>query len=252
ANQQAKPKKYIAYFQSYSNTYGKNICELKTIYDEAIGAHKDIVGISISTRADSIDEEKIKLINSYTKKVPYVAIEYGMQSIYNKTLDFFERKETHENFLEAIRLTKKFPKIHICAHVILGSFTESREEILYMAKYLGELKIDGVKLHILTILKNTNLSTFSFNNSNNIHNHTKYFFNHLSTFKDTVTLLADFIEHLPSSIVIHKIAGYGHIDDVLYPSWIKLEKDRILIHVKNELIKRRSKLLSIVNPLLNK
>ncbi|MBF0360513.1 MAG: TIGR01212 family radical SAM protein [Oligoflexia bacterium] len=234
SKQQAKPKKYIAYFQSFTNTYG-SVEQLSMIYDEAIYAHKDIVGLSISTRSDCIDQKKIELINSYTDMLRYVAIEYGMQSIYDKSLLFFERKETHQDFLQAVELTQRYPKIHLCVHVILGSFVESREEIIAMAKYLGDMKINGIKIHLMTVLKDTRLNEF-FNNINV----DKYDKNHLASFDESISLVCDFLERVPPSMVIHKIAGYGHIDDICYPSWIKAYKDKINIAVINELTKRDS------------
>ena len=134
-------KKFIAYFQSFSNTYAP--CDqLKKIYDKALFSHPDIIGISISTRPDCIDEEKVQMIAEYKKKFPYVCIELGMQSIHDKTLSLINRQESHQDFLAAYALIKKYGLEH-CIHIILGLPNESRQNQIETAKNLADLQISN-------------------------------------------------------------------------------------------------------------
>lgn len=227
ANQKGKPKKFIVHFQSFTNTYA-DISKLKEIYDQAVNLHQDIVGITISTRSDSLNEEKLKLIDSYRKIFPYVCIELGMQSIYDKTLQFFNRQETHQDFLNAYSMiTTQFPQLEIVVHVILGSCTETYEEIMNMALYLNKnLNVRGVKLHLLSILKNTTIHDLYLNSKIEWENDL------LSTPEKAVQLIVDFIARLPSDCVIHRLAGYGNSHKISYPSWLAKEKDRLVHKVK--------------------
>ncbi|MBN2479100.1 MAG: TIGR01212 family radical SAM protein [Parachlamydiales bacterium] len=210
-----KAKKFIVYFQSFSNTY-KDVDILEKLYDEAVFSHPDIVGISISTRSDCIDEEKVKMISKYRKFLPFVSIELGLQSMHNKTLKLINRGETFEDFLKASHLIKKH-NIHLCAHVILGLPNETKEEMLQTAKQLAKLNIDGVKLHMLIVLKNTILADMYKNG----------LFKPLS-FDQYVDIASDFIKLLPKSTIIHRTSGSGYVTDIIEPKWIYDDKINII------------------------
>lgn len=220
-------KKFIAYFQSFSNTY-KDVKELKELYDEAVYSHPDIVGLSISTRADCIDEEKVNLIASYKKFLPFVSIELGLQTVHDKTLLLINRQETLSDFLKAYELIKK-SDIHLCVHIILGLINETKEDMIKTAKYLSSLKIDGIKLHMLIALKGTKLGMMYQNNE----------WSPLS-FDDYVQLATDFIEYLPPNCIIHRTAGSGYVKDIVAPAWIYTNKTQIMLSIQNELVKRNS------------
>jgi uncharacterized protein len=222
-----RAEKFIAYFQSYTNTYSSKE-RLKEIYDEAIFSHPDISGLSISTRPDCIDEEKLKLIASYREFLPYVCIEYGMQSSHNKSLELLNRCEKHEDFLHAINLTKKF-NLDICAHVILGLPNETKEDMLKTADVLASLKVQGIKLHLLIAIKNTPLEKMYENN--------KW---HPLDFDEYVQIASDFIERLPPTCVIHRTSGSGHPLDLIAPKWIYEKKYLVMQSINQELEKRNS------------
>lgn len=148
-----RAKKFIIYFQSFSNTYAP-VEKLKSLYDTAIATHPDIIGLSVSTRPDCIDEEKMALLASYKKKLPFVSIEYGMQTIHNKTLKRINRHETHEDFLKALKLAKQYDLHHV-AHIILGLPEENKDDQMATADMCKELEIEGVKIHMLVAMKNT-------------------------------------------------------------------------------------------------
>ena len=148
-------QKFIAFFQSFTNTYAPTE-RLKALYDEAILAHPDIMGLSISTRADCLDREKIELIASYRTRVPYVSIELGLQTIHDKTLKLLNRHETHEDFVRAIQLIQEFGLDH-CVHAILGLPNETHEDVMATAKRIAAYQIQGVKIHYLVAMENTPL-----------------------------------------------------------------------------------------------
>jgi radical SAM protein (TIGR01212 family) len=148
-----KARKFIAYFQAFTNTYAS--CDiLHRRYDEAL-VDSEIVGLAIGTRPDCVDEAKLNLIEEYTA-THMVWIEYGLQSIHNRTLETINRRHTFEDFVRAVRMTEG-RNILICAHVILGLPGESRADVLDTATALAELSIDGVKIHSLYILRDTPL-----------------------------------------------------------------------------------------------
>jgi uncharacterized protein len=223
-----KAKKFIAHFQSYTNTYAP-LEKLKELYDEAISSSEEIVGLSISTRADCVDEEKMALIASYQKHLPFVQVEFGLQTIHNRTRDLLNRCEKYEDFVQALSWTKKF-SLHHCAHVILGLPGESQEEQMQTAKALADLQIEGVKIHFLVALENTSLA--------------QQYLDGLwqpPSFEEHISLTCDFLERLPPSTIIHRISGNGHPLHLIAPLWMKEKKEEILPALKKEFLRRNSR-----------
>ena len=178
-----KAKKFISYFQAYSNTYGP-VDKLKSIYDEAL-CFEDVAGLSIATRPDCVDAEKLSLIQTYSKNY-YVWLEYGLQTIHENSLKLINRGHTLDQFNNAIEITKKYaPDVNICAHVILGLPGESASQMIETARYISDLGVDGVKIHLLCVLKNTSLEPIYLNGD----------FEPLSQ-QEYVTAVADFLENL--------------------------------------------------------
>lgn len=196
-------KKFIAYFQAYSNTYAP-VIKLKQIYDDAFIDDR-VVGISIGTRPDCVDEEKIKLISTYKNPI----IEFGLQSIHNKTLKLINRGHDYECFLNAFRLCKNY-NIEVCVHVILGLPGETYDDMIQTAKELARLKIDGIKFHVLTVLKNAPLYRV----------YNKKPFKLLSEV-EYCNILCDFLEILPPSTTIQRTAGTGLVEELVAPLWVK-------------------------------
>ena len=219
-----KAKKFIAYFQSFSNTYD-SVENLKFLYDSAIRVHPDIVGLSISTRSDCIDEEKLKLIASYRKFLPFVSIELGLQSMHDRTLKLINRQEGLDDFIKAYHLIKKY-NLHLCTHIMLGLPNETKEDMLQTAKFLSKLNIDGVKLHNLIVLKNTELEKIYLDKK----------FKPLS-YDEYIDIAKDFINILPNSCIIHKMAGSAHPEDIVDSNyWIYKKKQEIenILSKKNQ------------------
>lgn len=217
-----KAEKFIVYLQSFTNTYA-SLKTLKKRYDEALFAHKDIVGLSISTRPDCIDEEKIKLIASYKDKVPYVCVEYGLQTIHDKTLKRINRQESFADFLKALELSKKYG-LHNCAHVILNLPGEGRKEMLETADKLAELQVEGVKIHLLAVLKNTFLHRLFLAG--------KW---QSPSLQESVQRACDFIEHLPADTIIHRVSSRnGHPHDLVHPLWMRDGKEKFANFILQE------------------
>ena len=219
-----KAKKYMSYFQAYSNTY-KPVGELEKIYTSSL-KHPDIVGLSIGTRPDCVDDEKLKLIASY-KDDYYTWVEYGLQSVHDKTLKAINRGHDYDCFLRAYEKTKE-QGINVCAHVILNLMDETRDEMLETAQKLADLKVDGVKIHMLCALQNTKLAQ--------MYDDGKITF---MSEEDYIQTVCDFLEILHPDTTIHRLAGNGLSKDLIAPLWLGKKMD-CLNRIDRELIKRDS------------
>ena len=215
-------EKFIVYFQAYTNTYA-SLNVLKERYD-IVRKFKDVVGISIGTRPDCINEQILDLIQSYSKDYE-VWIEYGLQSVHDKTLKLINRHHTYKDFLKAVELTRK-RNMKICAHVIIGLPNETKEEIFQTAKALAKLKIDGVKIHPLHVVKGTKLEE--------IFKKGKYKPLELDEYINIVT---EFLEYLPITLVIQRITADCPKELLVAPLWI-LNKNAVLNLVEKKLTEK--------------
>ncbi len=188
-------RKYIAYFQAYSNTY-KPLNELERIYQEALD-EEDIVGLVIGTRPDCIDESLLDYFRLLSEKA-YLVIEYGIESVYNKTLQKINRGHTFEDSVEALEKTAQ-RGILAGGHMIFGLPGEKREEMLDSARIISELPLHSVKFHQLQIMKNTRMAE-----EYNEHPERFYF---LPDIEDYLEFMVQYIEHLNSSFILERIAG---------------------------------------------
>ena len=218
-----KAQKFMSYFQAYSNTY-KPVNELEKIYTSALN-HKDIVGISIGTRPDCVDDEKLCLISSF-KDDYYTWIEYGLQSIHDKTLKKINRGHDFDCFLRAYEKTKQ-KDINVCVHVIFGLW-ETHEEMMQTAQKLAELGVDGVKIHMLCALENTKLA--------NLYHAGEISFMDEDEYVQTV---CDFLEYLPKNTTIHRLAGNGLKKELIAPRWIGKKLD-CLNKIDREFLRRNT------------
>ncbi len=218
-------EKFIAYFQSYTNTYAP-IAHLKEIYDQAIYAHPDIIGLAISTRADCVDRDKLELIASYKKMLPHVSIEYGLQTVHEHTLEKINRKETHAELVQAIRMTQEEGIDH-CVHVILGLPGESREEILQTADFIARYKIQGVKIHFLVIMEHTALAKDYLAGACSV-----------LSMDEGISLACDFLERIPADCIIYRIGGNGHPLHAIAPEWVWKQKTAVIEGIKKEFTRR--------------
>ncbi len=218
-----KAQKFMSYFQAFSNTY-KPVKELEKIYNSAL-KHDDIVGISIGTRPDCVDDEKLDLIASY-KDDYYTWIEYGLQSVHDKTLAKINRGHDYNCFLKAYEKTKS-RGINVCVHVIFGLW-ETHDEIMETAKSLAALGVDGVKIHMLCALENTLLAKMYETGEIDFMSEEEY-----------VQTVCDFLEYLPPETTIHRLAGNGLKKNLLAPRWLD-KKFECLNMIDREFLKRNS------------
>ncbi len=218
-------EKFIAYFQAFTNTYAY-VDTLKARYDEAL-LNEDIIGLSIGTRPDCITDEILDLIHSYTENY-HVWVEYGLQSIHNRTLQLVNRGHDYNSFEDAVLRTKDKGDIKICAHVILGLPGEDWNDIMKTARTVSSLGIDGIKLHHLYIAKNTAMAG-------------DYFKGKIKTMKmeEYVSLACDFLERISPDIVIQRLVGDTHGDFLISPVW-NATKGEVFAAITNELKHRNS------------
>jgi len=219
-----KAKKFIAYFQSFSNTYAP-IDRLGQLYGEALSL-EDMVGISVGTRPDCVNEPVLQLLEAYAKNYS-VWIEYGLQSASDKTLALINRGHDVRCFGNAVEATRN-RGIKICAHVILGLPGETRSDMLQTAEFIADAGIDGLKLHLLYVIRGTKLEELYQNGSYRCLEQQEY-----------AELVCDFLERIPPHIVIQRLTGDPHREELLAPLW-SLQKAETLSLILDTLAKRDS------------
>ncbi|MEJ2166459.1 MAG: TIGR01212 family radical SAM protein [Desulfobacterales bacterium] len=219
-----KAGKFMAYFQSFSNTYAP-IDILKHLYDEAL-AVEDVVGLSIGTRPDCVAEPVLDLLQEYAQKY-LVWIEYGLQSAKDATLALINRGHDVQCFRDAVKATLD-RQIKICAHVILGLPGENRSDMLHTAHTIASAGIDGLKLHLLYVIRGTRLETLYRRGGYRCLEQQEY-----------VDLVCDFLERIPSHMIIQRLTGDPHPDELVAPQW-SLKKTETLAQIQAELEKRDS------------
>ncbi len=199
-------EKFLAYFQPYTNTYA-HVEELERLYKEAI-EEPSVIGLAIGTRPDCIDAEKLNLLESMASS-HFILVEYGLQSIYDKTLEFIKRGHDYKTFLNAIAMTKA-RDILTGAHVIVGFPTETRDEMLAMADEISGLQLDSLKIHQLQIIKDTPLETAYKKNPF-----------HVFEYEEYLDFIVDFIERLSPDIVLQRLFATAPDNMLIAPKWGK-------------------------------
>lgn len=221
--------KYIAYFQSFTNTYGDETY-LESLFMEAI-THPDILILSIATRPDSISENMYFILERLSK-IKTVWIELGLQTIYEKTATYINRCFELSTYDTCIKRLKKIG-IKVIVHQILGLPYEDKTMMIETSKYIGLSGADGIKLHLLHILKNTKLAT--------IYEKEKF---HILSLDEYIDILFECIKVLPKEMVIHRLTGDGDKRYLLAPLWSG-DKKKVLNTINREL-----KLRNIVQGLM--
>lgn len=227
--------KYIAYFQANTNTYAP-VHILKEKYEQVL-TFPNVVGINIGTRPDAITDECLKYLCDLNKRT-YLTIELGLQSMHEKTLKLINRGHDLKCFDECVKKLKS-NNINVVVHIINGLPYENKEMMMDTVRHLNKLKIDGIKIHMLHILKNTPLEEYYKNN--------KF---HLLSKEEYVDIVCDQIEELNNNIVIHRLTGDGAKDDLIAPLWT-LKKVSVLNDIDKEL-KRRGTYQGFNKSILNR
>jgi uncharacterized protein len=206
AKRRFKAKKFIIYFQAYTNTYD-SAERLKSRFD-IIRQFKGVVALSIATRPDCVDREKLDLISSYAKDYE-VWIEYGLQSVHDNTLEFINRGHNYNDFLKAYFLTREYP-IKICAHIILGLPHETEAMMMKTAKEMARIEIDAIKIHPLHVVKETALEE--------LYKKGEYTPLDIDEYR---RLLKEFLRRIPPGTIIQRLSAYCPEQILVAPSWIR-------------------------------
>ena len=225
ARRRFKARKFIAYFQSFTSTYGK--AEFLRRQYGVIRRFDNIVGIAISTRPDCIDEDKLDIIESFTDKYE-VYIEYGLQTIHNRTLKAVNRNHTFDDFKKAVDITHRRKDIRISAHIILGLPGETKEDMLETARVISAMPLWGIKFHCLHIVKQTALEKMYNEGKVRLLSENKY-----------VDILINFLEYMPKDCVILRLVSDADRDLLIAPKWIN-EKQRVLKKIESEFELRKT------------
>ena len=217
-----KDAKFIGYFQAGTNTYA-SVEKLKSVF-EPILTLPNVVGINIATRPDSITDECLNYLEDLNKRT-YLTIELGLQTIHDSTSELINRCHTLKEFHDmVIKLRKR--NINVVVHIINGLPYETKEMMIETVKYVNNLDIQGIKIHMLHILKNTKLANL----------YEKEHF-HVLTKDEYIDIVVSELEYIRPNIVIHRITGDPKVDDLIEPTWL-IKKFVVLNDIDKELKRR--------------
>ena len=198
-------KKYLAYFQAYTNTYA-DIEYLKSLYDNAL-RHTNVIGLAIGTRPDCVPEPVLRLLSEYQQQGYEIWLELGLQSFFDHTLKRVNRGHGSAEYIDAIRRAKKY-ELQICTHLIVGLPGETAKDSLDSHDAVLNLGTQGLKFHPLHIVKGTQL----------VREWKRGEFEQLR-FTDYVDTVVEMIDRTPDDIVFHRLTGTASKDILIAPSW---------------------------------
>ena len=216
--------KYIGYFQAYTNTYAP-LEVLKEKY-ETILEQKDVVGLSISTRPDCLEDDVVEYLGELNKRTN-LWVELGLQTIHDSTSKIINRGHDYKTFLEGVEKLKA-KNIKIVVHIINGLPGEDYNMMMETAKAVADLNVHGIKIHLLHVIKGTPMARMLEKNMMS-----------LMTKEDYVNLVCDQLEILPAEMVIHRLTGDGKKEDLVGPLW-SLKKWEVLNAIDDTLKERGS------------
>jgi radical SAM protein (TIGR01212 family) len=215
-------RQFVAYFQPATNTYGP-IDRLRLAYQEAL-SHPQVVGLVIGTRPDCVGEDVLDLLAEIAGRT-WLVIEYGLQTIHDRTLDLLNRGHHYDAFLDAFQRTRR-RGLNVGVHVILGLPGESRNDMLETARTLAKLDIHSIKLHNLYAVRNTVLATEVA--AGRIR---------LPGFEEYVGYAVDFLEETPGNVVIERLCGEAPPEYFIGPEWC-LNKSAVRMAIEAEFRRR--------------
>lgn len=218
-----KAKKFIAYFQPFTNTYAE-VSYLEKLFTSAI-SRDDIAALSIATRPDCLEREKIKLLSRLNKIKP-VFVELGLQTIHENTAKYIRRGYQLDVFEKTVNDLKSIG-VNIVVHLILGLPGESREDMLNSVSYVAHSRVNGIKLQLLHILSGTDLARE--------YEKTQF---HILTLEEYTDLICDSIELLPEDMVVHRITGDGDKKLLIAPKWSANKK--LVLNTINKAMRERN------------
>ena len=216
--------KYIGYFQARTNTYAP-VEKLKSLYEKILD-QENVIGLNIATRPDAISKECLDYLNELNKKT-YLTIELGLQTTNEITSKLINRCHSLKCFEDMVKELRK-RNIDVVVHIINGLPYETKNDMLNTVKYLNNLDIQGIKIHMLSILKDTQLEK--------LYKKEKF---HILTKEEYIDIVIDQLELLRPEIVIHRITGDPKIDDLIEPFWLT-KKFCVLNDIDKEMVKRNT------------
>lgn len=200
-----KEAKYIVYLEANSNTYA-NVEKLKSIYESLIKI-ENVVGLNIGTRCDCLNEEILDYLEDLNKRT-FLTIELGLQSSFDKTLEFLNRHHTKDEFTNAVKKLKD-RGINVVVHIINGLPNETEDMMLETAKYVNSLHVDGIKIHMLYIEEDTALRGIYRNNPFK-----------LLTKEEYIKIVVNQLQLLNKNMVIHRITSDPNKNKLIAPEWL--------------------------------
>jgi radical SAM protein (TIGR01212 family) len=214
--------KFLAYFQAFSNTYAP-VDHLRKLFSEALSV-PDVVGLIIATRPDCLPDDVLDYLRELNSQT-YLWLELGIQSTHDTSLELINRRHDYRCSVDAVqRATTR--GVRVCAHIILGLPGETGEDTLAMAGELNRLGVDGVKLHLLHVMKGTQLADMYSRGEVTVMDRDSY-----------AGVVCDFLERLDPRILIHRLTGDGGRDNLVAPLW-SLKKFEILNLIDAEMERR--------------
>jgi radical SAM protein (TIGR01212 family) len=213
---------FLAYFQPATNTYAA-VEKLRAVYEEAL-EHPQVVGLVIGTRPDCVPADVLDLLSDLAERT-YLSVEYGMQTIHDRSLDWMNRGHHHDSMIDAMARSRN-RGFEIGAHVILGLPGESHDDMMATAREVGRLGVDAVKIHNLYCVKNTPLADQVARGEVRLMERVEY-----------VRTVVDFIELLPPTMIVDRISGDAPPDYFVGPSWC-LDKPAVKTAVLAEFARR--------------
>ena len=201
-----KARKFLAYFQSYSNTYG-DLQELKKLYDAAL-AEPDVIGLCVGTRPDCVPDPVLALLASYQEQGKEIWLELGLQSSFDETLKHINRGHTFADYEDAIIRARKY-NLNICTHLIMGLPGERPRDTLMTYKKVLDLGVRAIKVHPLHIVKGTQMAR-----------QWKQGEIPELTMDDYIEVLTEIIQQAPKDLLFHRLTGSGTQEYLLAPQWV--------------------------------
>jgi radical SAM protein (TIGR01212 family) len=214
----------MAYFQPATNTYAE-VSRLRDLYEQAI-AHPMVVALAIGTRSDCVPDDVLNLLEEFARRT-FLTVEYGMQTMHNKSLDWMNRGHHHDSFLDAVERSVG-RGFEICAHVILGLPGETHDDMMATAGEIARLPIDAVKIHNLYAVENTPLADQVRAGKVSLMERDAY-----------VKTLVDFLEQIPPRMVVERVSGEAPPSYFIGPHWC-LDKPSVLAAVADEFNRRNT------------
>ena len=232
-----KVQNYLAYFQAFTNTYAP-IKDLTKMYEEAL-SHKDVIGLVIATRPDSIKDEVLDYLQELSERGYFIKLEFGLESTNNKTLELINRCQTHEEAIDAFNRAKN-RGLHLGGHLILGLPGETKKDMLEHAVKISSLPINTLKIHHLQIVKGTVMAvqfkrspeTFSF-----------------MSLDEYIDLVVDFLEILNPEIIVERFFSESPARMLIHPKY-GLKNFEVKHLVEKRLIERNTRQGQLYNNLL--